>query len=266
MTAKIIESRGSGRAMLATGPLLGLVLAAGPSMGADPIDPEADNILRSMSTYLGGLPAFSASADVDTEIIDLQGQKLQLSSSAKVTVERPGNLHVRRQGTFADAELIFDGNVMTIHGSRLNAFTQLEIPGTIDDALETVRTDIGLDMPAADLLYSDPYPALSSGVVSSSYLGTALVNGIECHHLAFREATVDWQLWVRAGDDPLPMKYVITTKWLTGAPQYAVRFRDWNTQPQIKAGQFAFSAPEGARKVEAVSVDEVGELIIREEQ
>ncbi len=265
MADKSSKSR-LGRAVLASGVLLGLALAAGPTLAADPIDPEADKILRSMSTYLGGLPAFTAKADVDTEIIDLEGQKLQLSSSTTIAVERPGKLHVRRQGVLADAELIFDGKALTIYGKKQNAYYQVESPGTIDDVVDAVRTSIGVDAPAADLMYADPYPGLASGVTGSAYLGTAYVNGVECHHLAFREARVDWQLWVKAGDEPLPMKYIITTKWLTGAPQHSVRFRDWNTKPQIAAERFKFSAPEGAKQLETISVDETGEPIMGEVQ
>jgi len=62
------------------------------------------------------------------------------------------------------------------------------------------------------------------------------------------------------------MKYIITTKWVTGAPQYSIRFRDWNTKPQIKANQFAFSVPKGAKKLETIPVNEVGELMIEEGQ
>jgi hypothetical protein len=77
---------------------------------------------------------------------------------------------------------------------------------------------------------------------------------------------VDWQLWINAEGDPLPMKYIITTKWLTGAPQYAVRFHDWNTAPKIKPGQFDFKVPEGAKKLEAVNVDKMGELVTEEDK
>lgn len=75
---------------------------------------------------------------------------------------------------------------------------------------------------------------------------------------------MDWQLWINAEGDPLPMKYIITTKWMTGAPQYAVRFRDWNTAPKIKSGQFDFKVPKGAKKLEVVQADDMGELVIEE--
>ncbi|WP_295399903.1 DUF2092 domain-containing protein [uncultured Thiocystis sp.] len=76
------------RLVQATGVALSLGLAVG-AMAAEPtVDPEADRILRAMSTYLGGLTAFSVRADVDDEVIDLAGQKLQLSSSASLILER----------------------------------------------------------------------------------------------------------------------------------------------------------------------------------
>ncbi len=62
------------------------------------------------------------------------------------------------------------------------------------------------------------------------------------------------------------MKYIITTKWLTGAPQHSVRFREWNTKPKIEADRFTFTAPKGATKLEVISVDEMGEPSLGEVQ
>ena len=241
-------------------------LAVPAMSAATTIDPEADKILQSMSSYLGGLSAFSMSADIDNEIIDLAGQKLQLSSGATIIIERPGNLYIHRQGAYADAEFIFNGESLTLYGKGKNVYMQVKSPGKIDNAINTLETEIGLDAPGADLLLANPYPSLSGGITSSAYLGTAYVNGIECHYLTFRAAKVDWQLWVQVGKTPLPMKYIITTKWVTGAPQYSIRFRDWNTKPQIEANQFTFTVPEGARKLETIPVNEVGELMIEEGQ
>ena len=227
-------------------------------------DPDADKILKSMSSYLGELPALIANADVDTEVLDLSGQKLQFSSSVTISAKRPAKLHVSRRGAIADIEIILNDKTLTLYGKGLNIYNQIENPGSIDDALDKLRDEIGLHAPGADLFYADPYVGLSSGVMNSTYLGTDYVNGVECHNLAFREAKTDWQLWVMVGDKPLPMKYVITTKWLAGAPQHSVRFRDWNTKPQIEASQFEFSVPDGALKIEAMHVNELGELIAEE--
>lgn len=240
---------------------------AGAAVAADAgVDPEADRILRGMSAYLGGLSSFSVEADIDDEVIDLAGQKLQFSSAGTLVVERPGHLHARRQGPLADIELIFDGQTLTVHGKRENVFAQIAVPGTADNALAELRLETGLDAPAGDLFAADPYAALMTEVTSGTYRGTAYVQGTECHHLAFRAAQVDWQLWVQTGDQPLPLKYVITSKWITGAPQYTVRLRNWDTAPTLQTDQFSFAAPEGARKLQRLSADHLGGLLIEEQQ
>jgi hypothetical protein len=236
-----------------------------PAMSADGIDPEADKILQSMSDYLGGTKAFSMNADADFEIVGLNGQKLQLSSFITVVMERPAKFHIARKGMIADAEFIFDGETLTLHGKKLNVYAHIQVSGTVDDAIRAYEFETGIPAPGADLLFADPYAILSSGVENGVYIGIAYVNGVECHHLAFREAKVDWQLWVKAGDKPLPMKYVITSKWVTGAPQYSVRFRDWNTKPQIGANQFTFTVPKGAMKLETMTVNEMGDFTSTEE-
>jgi hypothetical protein len=47
----------------------------------------------------------------------------------------------------------------------------------------------------------------------------------------------------------LPMKYVITSRWITGAPQYAVTFFDWVVQGDIDKAVFVFKAPQDAKEI-----------------
>jgi hypothetical protein len=249
------------RIILAVAVTLSLGCLASPAVSADGINPDADKILRSMSTYLGNLSSFSVKADLNHEIITLAGQKLLGSSSGIIIVDRPGKIYAHRRGPLADMVVIFDGKTLTLNEKNSNVYARIEGSGTIDDAFRAISF-IGLDAPAADLLYADSYAGLVTGVSQGVYLGTAYVQGAECHHLAFRADRVDWQLWVQTGDTPLPLKYVVTSKWVTGAPQYVVQFRDWNTKPQIEAGQFTFIMPEGARNLETILVNEVGELMI----
>ena len=238
--------------------------ASASAFAAEGVNPDADEILRAMSKFIGGTKAFSVSADISNEVITQQGQKLQFNSSATALLERPSRLYVARKGWLADAQIFLDGKNLTIYGKNLNAYAQKEIAGTIDNALATLETGLGISLPGGDLLIADPYAALSSGVTSSGYYGTEIVGGVESHHLAFRTAKVDWQLWVKAGDEPLPMKYVITTKFTTGAPQYSVQFSNWNLKPAITASQFTFVAPKGAQKLETIAVDETGEISIQQ--
>jgi len=237
-----------------------LLLMAAPTTAAEGLDPAADEILRSMSVFLASQQAFSVSADISAEIITQEGQKLQLNAHSDLLVQRPSGFHAARRGRFADLEMFFDGRQLTLYGKTLDAYVQLDVPGTIDDAIDALEAGSGPGLPASDLLLSDPYRALVNGVTSSGYLGRGFVGGVECHHIAFREPDVDWQLWVKVGDEPLPMKYVITTKWITGAPQFSVQLGSWNLKPAIKAGRFTFVPPSEAVRVELLPVDVTGEV------
>jgi hypothetical protein len=239
--------------------MLGL-LAAAPARSADGIDAEADSILKAMSSYMAATKAFSINAEVALEVVMKNGQKLQLMSSETLLVQRPSRFDIRVKGMVADAEFVFDGKTLTLYGRRNNVYVQRNVTGTIDDAIRAFEAETGLTAAGADLLFADPYAVLSEGVESSAYLGTAYVDGIECHHLAFREDRLDWQLWVRTGDAPLPMRYVITSTWQTGAPQLEVSLRDWNTSPQIGERQFTFSAPKGARKLDAMPTGDLDDV------
>jgi len=213
-----------------------------------------------MSSYLGHLVAFSVDYDVDTEIIDRDGQKLDFSSSGSLVVERPSRAYATRKGRAVDAEVYFDGKTVTVYGKRINAYVQIASAGTIDDAIDTVRSELGLDMAGADLLYADPYPGLLTDVSRGVDLGPEEDNGIAVEHLAFRAAKVDWQIWIQPGARPLPMKYVITSKWITGAPQYGVRFRNWSVNPQIDRQRFTFTPPQGSKKLSTVVTNVIGEI------
>ena len=251
--------------LLAASLSVGFGLSAGTACAAAGINPDADEILQSMSKFLAGTQSFSVDADISNEIINLDGQKLQFNNRSTMLIDRPSRLHVTRKGRFVDADIVYDGTKLTIYGKNLNVYVQKDLPGTIDDVIAGIESQTRFSAPGADLILSDPYAALNSGVVNSGYYGTAYIGGVETHHLGFRNAKVDLQLWVKAGDEPLPMKYVITSKWIAGAPQYSVQLSNWNVQPKISKQQFEFSAPKDVQMIEALPVDEAGEITLPEE-
>jgi hypothetical protein len=231
-----------------------------PAIAQEAIDPEADKILAAMSDNLKAMPRLSADYDADNEIIDLAGQKIQHSASGSITLDRTKGFRMTRKGPFADVELIFDGKTISLHGKGLNVYAQLESPGpSVEEATAELRASTGLDVPGADLLASDPYALLTDGVTRGSIVGTAFVGGIECDHLAFRTDTVDWQIWISRGEKPLPLKYVITTKWITGAPEYSLRLSNWKTG-DMDAAEFTFTPPAEARQLDQVYAGVTGEL------
>ena len=116
--------------------------------------------------------------------------------------------------------------------------------------LEFAKTKLDVVAPGSDLVDTRAYDKLMQDVKSGTYVGLEVVGGQRCHHLAYRGVEVDWQLWVREGVQPLPCRYVITSKGVVGSPQFTMQVVTVNTKPAIAVGMFRFVPPAGAKAVE----------------
>jgi len=225
---------------------------------------EAKAILKKMSDYIAGQQNFSLAFDSDVEVITPDVQKIQFTNSGQMRVSRPDKIQAERKGGYADVALFLDGKTLSILSKHANAYSQGNAPGSIDETVDFLRNDHGAEIPGADLVLSNVYDALSEGVLDAKHIGEGVVDGVECEHLAFRNEDTDWQLWVEKGDRPIPRKYVITSKAVAAAPQYTLRIKEWKEE-EAPADAFAFTAPDGARKVdfkELKAMDEIPEGIV----
>ncbi|WP_198370640.1 DUF2092 domain-containing protein [Roseomonas rosulenta] len=227
------------------------------------VDDDARRVLSSLSSYLGGLQRFSVEYAAVDEVITEQGQKLQFLHSGSLTAQRPDRLHAVRRGASGTSEVFLNGRELFLFGRDAQAYLQLPATG-IAAAIDAVH-GLGFDAPGADLLVARPFDSAIIDVTSGTHVGMTVIDGVEVHHLAFRGAEVDWQIWVTTGDRPLPVRYVITSKTVAGAPQYTLQLRNWNVAPQVDAGQFNFVPPQGARRLDpaSVTVNAIGDMIIR---
>jgi len=219
-------------------------------------DEQADAILRGMSAFLAQQPRFRVQVRRSLDLVLDNGQKIQADSSAVVAVQRPDRLRLNRKGISVDRQVIYDGKTLSILGSD-GLYASVPAPATLDEFLDRVIERIGLVPPGADLLYSDPYGVLTAGLVESTYIGQALIGGLRCHHLAFRDQSVDWQLWVEAGPRPLPCKMVVTARELEQAPQFVAFYSDWDLNPVWGADEFTFIPPAGAVKIDFANAAEL---------
>jgi hypothetical protein len=221
---------------------------------------DAGKILKAMSDYVTGQKNLALAFDADVEVITSELQKIQFASSGRVLLSRPDKIRATRTGGYADVELVFDGRTVTVLGRHANAFAQADAPGSVDQLIDRLRDQHHVTMPGADLLLSRVYDELMAEVVDAKYIGQGVIDGVECEHLAFRNADVDWQLWVEVGARPVPRKYVITSKAVAGAPQYSLRIKDWRTDAPVAADAFVFKPPADAKKVELPALREIDEI------
>lgn len=239
-------------------------LTLAPSAGAqNAVDPDAQSVLSAMSTYVGGLKEFSVEYTAVDEVVTAEGEKLQFLHSGDITVQRPNKLFAIRNGATGKSELVLDGKNLTLFARKADAYLQFDAPD-ISAAIVDLHK-LGFDAPGADLLEPKPLDSSTADMASGAHIGMTYIDGVEVHQLAFRGADVDWQLWVTAGDKPLPLRYVITTKSISGAPQYTLQLKNWNTAPHVNAAQFTFVPPPGAHRLDpgSVSVNAIGDMTIK---
>lgn len=243
---------------------LAALLAGAPLAQADENDPR--KILKAMTDYVSSQASISAAVDTDIEVITPELQKIQFASSSKLLLSRPNKFRFSRLGGYADVDLVFDGKSVMLHGRHNKVVAQLDAPGTTDQLIDKLRAKLSIEAPGADLLLMNAYDALSSGVLDAKYIGEGVVGGVECDHLAFRNEETDWQIWVERGAKRIPRKYVITSKAVTGAPQYTLVIRDWKTDVAFEPSDFALSPPADAKKLpigEITDMDEVPAGVIK---
>jgi hypothetical protein len=235
--------------------LAGILLAAYTSLSfsqqakTPAIEPQAERILQQMSDYLKAKERFSFHVDATYEIVPYD-QKLQFSVNSKVAVERPDKLQVTAEGDILDKRLWYNGKTFTLLNVELNQYATAEVSGDLDKALEYASSHLGIVVPAADFVVSDPYRTLMQNARAGYYIGLYKIEGTECHQLAFSRPDIDWQIWIEAGDKPVPRKLVITYKSIPTVPEYIGIFKDWNFSPQFTAELFNFRPPVKAAKIE----------------
>jgi len=229
---------------------LSLIILFGTSPGVKADEADAKRILKSMSDYMAAQKSISFEFDATLEVVTTDEQKLALASSGTLTLKRPDKIRATRAGGFADVEMSFDGKTLTLLGKNHNLYTQLEVPGTIDHLVDELKHTYNMPLPAADLLLSNSYDDLMHGVIDVKDLGSGVIGGVECDFLAFRTKDVDWQIWIAQGDRPYPCRFAITSKLISGGPQYTIQTRDWKTGGEVAATDFRFKNPTKANKVE----------------
>ena len=250
------NARSLGRLVMAAA----LAVACATGTAARAAEDDAKAILKSMSDYLSSQSAISLTFDSDIEVITPQMEKIQFTNSGETLLKRPDKLRARRVGGYSDVELVFDGKTISILGHNVNGYAQIEAPGTVDQLIKSLRAGHGISMPGADLLQTKAYDILVADVMEAKHIGRGVIDGRECEHLAFRNFDTDWQLWVEAGESPIPRKMVITSKTVNSAPQYTLRVKKWETGVELAPDAFAFVPPQGAKKLDPDDLSEFDEL------
>jgi hypothetical protein len=231
--------------------------------GAGLIEARADQLVRAMSDRLAKADTLAFDAEEVYDEVPEQSPRQQLTSRRTVALRRPNRLAGDASGDAVHRAFYYDGRTFSAFDKEQNVWASGTVPPTIDEALDWVSDQTGTVIPLADFLYADVYAHLMGSVQRGVYLGIHDVGGVPCHHLSFEQATIDWQIWIDAGPEPLPRKLVIAYKTEDEVPQYTVTIRNWNLAATLPDRAFRFDPPAGATRVEVEALAAPGPRPVR---
>ena len=211
---------------------------------------QARAILMRMADFLGGAQRFSVHVRGGYDAVQESGQKIEFGEMRTVTLSRPDRLRVEGERSDGAKTLtVFNGKEIVLIDEASNVYATAPQPGGLDDTIVHFVKDLGMRLPLAVLLVSQLPAELKDRVRSIDYVEKTTIHGSSAHHLAARTDTVDFQVWVADGDQPLPQRVVITYKNAKSAPQFWAQLSEWNLAPAIEESTFLVKPPDGAQKV-----------------
>ncbi|OOV93059.1 hypothetical protein MF4836_22410 [Pseudomonas sp. MF4836] len=219
------------------------------------IEPRAVQALEHMGSYLRSLRQFGIETQSSTDQVLEDGQTLEFRHRTELLAQRPDKLRVSVENQGAQRSLYYDGKSFTLFESRSGYFTRAPAPASIEQLLDQLSERYGIELPLADLFRWNADTTRQVGLTSALVIGSETLDGQRCAHYAFRQAEIDWQLWLREGDQPLPCRLVISRRDIAERPRHSVDFK-WRLAAPITARSFRFDPPAGARAVPLQQLDQ----------
>jgi hypothetical protein len=226
--------------------------APAPPHGEKGISPDADGMLRRMTDTLASLQSFTVQSSSVDEVVLKTGQKIQFVNDSRVSVKRPNRLRSEQVGAENGMAFWYDGKTMSLYCKATNTYGTAPAPPTLDATIDAARKQFKIEAPGADLLFSHPYEILTEQVTSGQLIGRETIDGVPANHLAFVGQDVDWQVWIQDGPEPLPLRFVITTKTMKEQPEFTVRLSHWEPQAALADATFTFQPPPGSKRVDSL--------------
>jgi hypothetical protein len=216
---------------------------------AEPIiNPEAMDALRKMGEYLRTLKTFQIKGFITTEQVLADSQKIQLTKEVELVAHRPDNLRVLVKADKFERQLIYDGKTFTLWAPKKNVYATVPAPPTINELATMIEEKHAIELPLVDMFRFGTAEDAIKQVTAAKDVGESVCDGVTCHHYAFRQPGLDWEIWIQKGDYPLPRKVVLTTRSDEARPQHTAVYT-WNLAPSFNKDSFAFVAPKDAQKI-----------------
>ena len=115
---------------------------------------------------------------------------------------------------------------------------------------------IAIEIPIADLFDLGTAHSPINRLRSAFLVGKSEVEGTEADHFAYRGRDRDWQLWIRTGDKPVPLKFTLVDRRQPTQPRYSVTL-NWIERGEIADAEFTFTPSVEQRRIEILRISTV---------
>lgn len=218
------------------------------------VDPAAVQALRKMSQYLMSLSTFQIDATGSTDMVTSDGQRIQLDGTTTYKVRKPG-FAIHFVSDIKSRDFYYDGRQFTIYAPNLGYYATAAAPATNREALDAIYNRFGIRLPLEDLFrWNDIGNDRIKDFKSATVFGPATIDGVKTTHYAFREADVDWEVWIQDGDQPLPRKLSIVDRTDPARPTFTTRLK-WTVNPTFSDSDFTFTPGSDAKKIQLATFE-----------
>lgn len=227
--------------------------AQGTEATSQPVTPEIRQALERMAEALKAMNNFEIKADMTSEEVLESGQKVESSGVLTIAARRPDRLYIELASERRMRQFYYDGKQVTIYGPKTGYYATVAAPPTTHQLLDELSNRYGVETPLADLFEWGASGVKLDKVQSGFYAGPDRIQGQACDHYAFRQESVDWQLWIRREGQPLPCKIVMTNTDDASQPQTAAIF-NWVAGQTMADSRFRFTPPANAHRIQLTPV------------
>jgi hypothetical protein len=214
------------------------------------IEDGAIDALNEMSNYLISLKTFAITSQGSLDVVTNDGQRIQLDGTTNYKVRKPGFV-IDYNSDIKSRRFIYDGKSFTVHSPKLGFYATVPAPGSNREVLDAIYEKFGIALPLEDLFrWGDGANADRIQALKSAYeVGSATIDGVPTDHFAFREADVDWEVWIQKGDQALPRKLVIVDRTDPARPTFTARL-SWQINPTFTDADFTFVPGADAKRIQ----------------
>ena len=210
------------------------------------MQPDALELLRSMSQYVGGLENFKMKVRDIRNTATPKGQNVQVRTDQTFTVTRPNKLHLRTANQETDSEVWFDGKAITVMNHEDQSYSTIGMPGTLGSMMQRLYTSQRFIVPVADLLFSDLYGKMHASITRAQVVGPKVIDNRRCTHLLASSGPVHWQIWITEGPRPVPVRLLVDYPGagdVGGVKRYVAAIDKVEPLQKVDPNVFAFNPP-----------------------